>query len=102
MVQVMYAAHARADIDEIWLAVASNGGEALADRMIDRIEHRTAMLAQHPLMGPARSEIAEGARSLLVDRWVVLYCADATSVLVMRVIDGARDLRQIRTDEEAR
>jgi toxin ParE1/3/4 len=101
MAQVMYAAQARADIDDIWLAVAMSGGEELADRVIDGIEDRTAMLAQYPLMGPARPDIAEDARSLVVERWLVLYRAAAPCVLVMRVVDGARDLRHIKMDESA-
>ena len=102
MVPVMYSARARADMTEIWRDIALDGGAALADKKIDRIESRAAMLSQHPLMGPARPEIAEDARSLLVERWLVLYRADSDAVRVMRVVDGARDLRQIKLDVAAR
>lgn len=102
MGQVIYSALARADMRDIWRDIALDGGEALADKKVDRIERRAAMLSRHPLMGPARPEIAEDARSLLVERWLVLYRADAEAVRVMRVVDGVRDLRNVRLDEDTR
>jgi toxin ParE1/3/4 len=101
MGQVIYSARSRADIADIWRDIALDGGEALADKKVDHIERRAAMLSRHPLMGLARPEIADGARSLLVERWLVLYRADSDAVRVMRVVDGARDLRQIKLDEAA-
>lgn len=100
MVQVIYSARARADMNDIWREIALDGGEALADKKIDRIDRRAAMLSRHPHMGLARPEIADDARSLLVERWLVLYRVDTDAVRIMRVVDGARDLRRISVDEE--
>ena len=50
------------------------------------------MPAEHPLIGPARPEIAEEARSLLVRRWLVLYQVASPGVQIVRLIDAARDL----------
>jgi toxin ParE1/3/4 len=97
--QVVYSALARADMSDIWVMIARSGGVALADEKIDRFERRTAMLARHPLMGPSRPDIAEDARSLVVERWLVLYRADADAVRVMRVVDGVRDLRRFRLED---
>ena len=95
MAQVVYSALARADLADIWWHIANNGGLAIADQVIDWIERRTAMLARHPEMGPARPDLAVDARSLVVERWLVLYRVLDEQVQVMRVVDGARDLRQV-------
>lgn len=99
MAQVLFAARARADFEDIWLQVALNNGARLADGIIDRIERRTAMLARHPDMGPARPEIGERARSLLIERWLILYRVDADAVRIIRIVDGARDLKRLAFDE---
>ena len=52
-------------------------------------------LAEFPELGPSRPEIAEDARSLLVERWLVLYRLIGTNLQVVRIIDGARDLKRI-------
>lgn len=99
MARLVYSARARADMEDIWLTLAKGGGALLADHILDRIALRAAMLKQHPHLGPARPEIADNARSLRVERWLVLYRADSDVVRVMRVIDGARHLRRIGLDK---
>ncbi len=73
MATVTYSAMARADMVELWVWIASKSGEEVADTITDRIERRIAMLGDNPLMGPARSDIAEGARHLTCERWLALY-----------------------------
>ena len=99
MARVLFGARARADMDDIWLQVARTNGARLADDIADRIDRRAAMLARHPDMGPARPEIGDGARSLLVERWLILYRADPDAVRIIRVVDGARELKRVSFDE---
>lgn len=95
MTRVLYSARSRDDIEDIWLQVALANGVALADDIVDSIERRAAGLASHPHLGPARPEIAEGARVLLVERWLSLYRVNDTDVQIVRIVDGARDLGRI-------
>lgn len=95
MANVVYSRQASADMLDIWLWVAGVNDPVIADTVIDRIERRVSMLEDHPEMGPARPEIAEGARAVVCERWLVLYCIVAASVRVVRVVDGSRDLRQV-------
>ena len=97
MLAVLYSAAARADLQEIWLQIAATSGEATAERILDQIERRAGSLAAHPQLGPARPEIADGARSLLVERWLILHRAAAEVIEIVRIVDGARDLRNIPT-----
>ncbi|MCM5555322.1 type II toxin-antitoxin system RelE/ParE family toxin [Pleomorphomonas sp. NRKKF1] len=53
------------------------------------------MLADNPMLGPARPDIAEGARHLTCERWLALYRVKPDSVQIARVVDGAQDVRHV-------
>ena len=71
-----------------------------ADRIVDRIEAACTHLRDHPDLGPARPQIGEGARALIIDRWLALYKVGPNGVQIVRVIDGARDLDQLSWEPE--
>lgn len=100
MNEVRFSRRAREDLLDIWLHIARQDSEAAADRVLDRIDEACRMLARHPQLGPARPEIAEEARSLVIQRWLALYRATPYGAQVVRVIDGARDLRRIEWTRE--
>ncbi|MGO9744557.1 MAG: type II toxin-antitoxin system RelE/ParE family toxin [Roseiarcus sp.] len=100
MARVRYAKRAREDLHDIWLHVARRGSEAVADKVIDRIEERCRQLKDHPQLGPARPEIGAGARALVVERWLALYRLAPDGVQIVRVVDGARDLGEIEWTTE--
>ncbi len=91
MASVVYSRQASADMLDIWLWVAEANDPGVADAVIDRIERRVAMLKEYPEMGPARLEIAEGARAVVCERWLVLYYVVGADVRVVRIVDGSRD-----------
>jgi toxin ParE1/3/4 len=72
----------------------------ISDQVYDRIEEKCRVLRDHPQLGPARPEFAEGARSLLIERWLALYRLVEDGVQVVRIIDGARDLTKIEWTPE--
>lgn len=92
MGRVTHTRRAAADLDEIWLHVASESLTA-ADRLIDRIAARCQDLAEHSELGPARPEIAPDARMLVIDDYLVLYHIKGSNVQVVRVVHGARRLQ---------
>jgi toxin ParE1/3/4 len=93
--KVRYTRRAREDLLDLWLYVARRNSETVADRIYDRIEESCLLLRDHPELGPARSEIAEDARALVVERWLALYRLVEDGVQVVRIIDGSRDLAKI-------
>ncbi|RFB91988.1 plasmid stabilization protein [Rhizobium leguminosarum bv. trifolii] len=99
MAAVVYSKRARADMLDLWLWIAEKNGPPIADTVIDRIEQRISSLERHPQMGPKRPDIARGARILVIERWLVLYTCDSDDVRIVRVIDGASDLRDIGWEE---
>jgi toxin ParE1/3/4 len=58
----------------------------------DRIEESCRRLRDHPELGSARPETAEGARMIVIERWLALYRLIGDGVQIVRIVDGARDL----------
>jgi toxin ParE1/3/4 len=97
---VRFTRRAREDLLDIWLYIASRNSDAIADRVYDHIERTCQLLKDHPQLGPARPEIAEDARALVIERWLALYRLAEDGVQVVRIIDGARDLAGIEWTPE--
>ena len=91
-----YTKRPRAEVDllEIWLFIARDSPQA-ADRLLDRIEAQLRLLADSPLLGRARPEIAPDARVWAVGRYLILYRAQDDGIEVVRVVHGARAIDQI-------
>lgn len=85
---------AEADLLEIWLYIAQDSPRA-ADRLLDRIEAQCRLLADNPRLGRPRPEIAPDARAWIVGRYLVLYQEQDGGIEVVRVVHGAREIRQI-------
>ena len=68
MRRVRFSNRAREDLLDIWLHITRQNSETGADQTLDRIEERCRQLKDHPQLGPARPEIAESARALIVER----------------------------------
>ena len=58
------------------------------------------MLADHPLLGPARPDIAPDLRYLISGNYLILYRALGDSVEIVRVLHGARNLSALFTRDE--
>jgi toxin ParE1/3/4 len=91
---VHYTRNARADLTDIWVHIALRD-EATANRVIDTLVAACSQLGSFPELGRARPDIGPDVRSLVSERWLVLYRIEAAHVLVVRVVDGARDLSNV-------
>ncbi len=100
MSAVRFTRRAREDLFDIWLHVAPRNSEVVADAIYDRIEARCQALRDYPEMGRIRPEIAEGARSLVIERWLALYRLVDDGVQVVRIVDGSRDLTNLEWSVE--
>ncbi len=77
------------DVDDVWLHIAADDGAA-ATRMVERLAAGVARLADFPESGQARPEIGDGARSVTVGNYLMLYRVGLDSVDIVRVVHGAR------------
>jgi toxin ParE1/3/4 len=82
---------AKIDLIEIWDYIADDS-EARADAFIDRIDQKFRTLAQRPLIGRLRDELAADLRSFPVGRYVIYYRPLPNGVEIVRVLHSARDL----------
>ena len=82
---------ARLDLIEIWQYVARDDPDA-ADRLLDEIDAKCALLAEHPHIGPSREDIRPGLRYFVVREYLILYRIMENNVEIVRVVHGTRDL----------
>lgn len=87
-------AAAEEDLIAIWLHIAQDSPNA-ADAMLDRIEARWQLLATQPHSGPARPDIGDGVRHLVIGSYLTLYRVGAGQIEILRVLHGRRDLRDL-------
>ena len=93
MSRVVRRPRAAEDIEEIWDYIAGDNLHA-ADRWLDQLDRQFQLLAEHPLLGRAREELAAGIRSFPFGRYVIFYSQVDGGIDVVRVLHSARDLSE--------
>jgi len=88
---VLRTSQAGLDLTEIALFIARNN-PAAADRWLETIDEKCAMLAKMPHLGRLRPELAPELRSFPVGRYVIFYRPASDGIEVIRVLHGARDI----------
>ena len=88
---------AERDLEAIALHIAEESGSVeIALGWLDGLEQKCAVLAETPLMGAAREDIAPGLRHWVVGQYLVFYRAlegsGESGVEIARVLHGARDI----------
>lgn len=83
---------ALADLKLLEDYIAVHDGEARADKAVERINKAIDLLALMPGIGNTRYSFRSGRRSFSVRPWLIVYGPVNGGVLVLRVLDGRRDL----------
>ena len=99
MGKVRYTRQACEDLLQIWERIASDS-PGIADQVYDAIEKRCVSLRNHSRLGRPRPEIGDGARSLVIERWIAFYRIIEDGVQIVRIVDGARDLSKLEWTPE--
>jgi len=79
---------------EIWRFISEDNLSA-ADQLLDDIDEKCQLLLKHSEIGRARPEIGKEIRSFPIGKYLILYRMVPQGVEIVRVIHGARDLREI-------
>jgi len=82
---------AEADLLDIWLYIA-NDQPVNADRFLGRLQEKLVKLTEFPDLGRDRPELGDGLKSFPVDRYNVFYRVTSTSLVLIRVLPGSRDI----------
>ena len=83
---------AQQDLRRIWRYVAGQGGGNRAGALIDRILALCALFATQPQAGQSHPELGRGVRSCAHGAYLVFYRARGTTIEIVRVIHGRRDV----------
>lgn len=95
MAKYRISRRADADLNAIWDYIARDSIEA-ADRVEAEIHSEIKRLAETPGMGHAREDVGNPSyRFWRVYSYLVAYRMEGRTLIVVRVIHGARDLRRI-------
>lgn len=79
------------DLTSIYNFIADDSVKA-ADAWLERIEATFDMLAQTPLAGRARDDLAPNLRSFPVGRYIIFYTPVSDGVVVVRVMNSRQDI----------
>jgi toxin ParE1/3/4 len=90
-VRVVVSLRARSDILDIHAYLSARSSIA-ADRLLARFSQRFDELREFPFLGPDRSELRASLRGLLIDGYVAFYIVEVDQIVIVRVIDGRRDI----------
>jgi toxin ParE1/3/4 len=94
MAQLLRTPQANRDLLDIWTYVAKDS-EAAADRLLQSIDKRCWLLAEHPQLGERVERYRPGLRRLTVGNYLVFYQLIEGGIEVFRVLHGARDIDQL-------
>lgn len=86
-----YSSDASADVAEIsWYLFDLN--PAAAYRFLDVLEETCALLADYPLIGRSRPELAKELRSYPIGNYLIFYTPASDGIHIARILYGGRDL----------
>lgn len=92
--QLQRTAQAEGDLFDIWSYIARDS-PAAADRLLDRLDNRSRLLADEPDLGTQREDLGPGLRSFPVGSYLIIYRQQHESVEVVRYLHGRRDIRRL-------
>ena len=89
--KVVFSEEADSDLLQILTYIAARNrvaAVALANLFNTKIES----LAHFPFIGRERSHFARGLRSAVVENYVIFYRVERERIVIVRVLDGRRDI----------
>jgi toxin ParE1/3/4 len=89
--EIVLSEQAETDLLQIYRYVAERN-VASAESIVDRIDRQFENLRHFPFIGRARSSLGEEIRSLVSDSYVIFYEVTDTRIVIVRVLDGRRDI----------
>lgn len=89
---------AQADLDEAWGFLARKSLKA-ADALIDRFMQKALVHAEFPESGRPREDLGPGLRSFVVTPYVAFFRQAGTTIEILRVLHGRRDIERIMRED---
>jgi len=90
------APQAEADLEDIAFYIfLESGSLEIADRLIQSITERFDLLDEYPHAGRERDGLRAGIRGFPVGEYVLLYRTEGSTVVILRIVRGSRDLEAL-------
>jgi toxin ParE1/3/4 len=89
--QFHFTKRAERELDQIFVYCAQRAGVDVADRLIDSIEERFALLGDYPLVGRRSDELAQGVFRFPTGEYLIYYRKKRGVIQILHVLHGARD-----------
>jgi toxin ParE1/3/4 len=89
--KIVFSAQADSDLLHI-LSYLAERNRSAAIALANLFNSKLESLAHFPFIGRDRSIFSPGLRSILAERHVIFYRVDGDSILIVRVLDGRRDI----------
>jgi len=91
MPRVLRSTQAYRDLVDIWTCVAEKS-PAAADALLEMLDQKCKMLADHPQIGRSRQELGPHLRSFPGGSYLIFYRPLEDGIEVVRVLHGSMDL----------
>jgi toxin ParE1/3/4 len=92
--QLRISPRASSDLIEIWSYIADDS-IANADAFTDKLYETIQVLGRQPGSGRQREELAPGIQSFPFGRYIIFYRVVTSTIEIVRVLHGARDIENI-------
>ncbi len=100
--RVVYSARAQSQLWAMFLEVAGGASDESAFRIVLDLQARLGILADFPLLGRARDDIAPGIRTLAFDRKVLVAYGVATDLIrIVGIFRSGEDFEAALRDPES-
>lgn len=94
MKRLVFAPAARNDLLAIGLFIAEDNPQR-ADSFVAELEAKAVLICDGPLRYPERQDIRPGIRAAVHGRYLLLFRDLEDEVRIVRILHGARNLRQM-------
>jgi toxin ParE1/3/4 len=94
----IWSPEALTDIENIWDYYAGTAGASVADRLLRDSGRAIGLLEDFPMAGRVRDEIRPGLRSTVSGPHLIFYHVSERRPLIVRILDGRRDIEEILAD----
>ncbi len=92
MATVLRTDAAENDLREIaYYIVVRDRRPVTADKVVDDILRKCKLYAETPEMGTRADDLGSGYRLFAHKRWVIIYRSIVDGIVILRIVDGARD-----------
>ena len=93
--RILYTPDAVADLGELGEYLQAEAGPRVAAKWIRKLRATIRLLGEQPLVGRADDELGPGRRRIADRPYVIVYEVQGTTVRIVRVLDGRRDLPKV-------